>query len=348
MFQPSSIEQRVVLICDRPHWAYDAIAQALVQQNHDAALRLEIAYAKGTAALASAVQDADLVFVLGWQVAATWQDSWWARLRDRSGIVESRWTWLEPARALAGLHSHHGWDGRRTTPEADVAPPPGLVEFLRRFRGINAVSRRLSELFRRAGLDVAYTPNGVDETVFRPLAPMAREGPLRVGYSGSLKHDWRKGITEFIQPACELPGIELKLAMPAEDHYVSHAQMPQFYNAIDVYLCASSSEGFSLSVLEAAACGRPIISTRVGGSEELIVGGVNGFLVERRVDAIRDKLRYFVEHRDAVVQMGAQNRRLIEEHWSWRERAPAWLAFIRAGLEARLRERAAPEPTGVR
>ena len=38
--------------------------------------------------------------------------------------------------------------------------------------------------------------------------------------------------------------------------------MPKFYNKLDIY-CASSSEGFSLSVLEASATGIPVISTKV-------------------------------------------------------------------------------------
>jgi glycosyltransferase involved in cell wall biosynthesis len=116
-----------------------------------------------------------------------------------------------------------------------------------------------------------------------------------------------------LELACDLPGIELRLAMLRSGQYVPLEEMPQFYNEIDIYLCASSSEGFSLSVLEASACGRPVISTRVGGCEDLIIDGVNGFLVDRDVQAIREKIEFFLANRDAAREMGAQNRKIVEE-----------------------------------
>ncbi|MBI4342265.1 MAG: glycosyltransferase family 4 protein [Candidatus Omnitrophica bacterium] len=324
---------RVVLLCDRPHWAYDAIAQALVTHNTDPALEMEIAYLKGGAERWQAAQArCDLVFALGWQLVGAWRTGWGRRqpVVPAAGLVE-RFPQLEPHRTITGLHSHHGWDGGRTQPDRDVEPPASLIRFLRRCRGVNAVSQRLAELFRRAGLPkVAYTPNGVDTELFRPEAPIRTSGPLRVGFSGNPKHDWRKGVSGFIEPACRSLDVELKLAMPQTDQYVPHEQMPQFYNEIDVYLCASSSEGCSLSVLEAAACGRPILSTRVGGCEELIVEGRNGWFVDRRVEPIRERLQWCLDQREAVREAGQHGREVIEAQWSWAKRAPAWLDFIRA------------------
>ena len=262
------------------------------------------------------------MFVMGWQLFGPLVD----------GHVDLSLKSLDRGRTLTGLHSHHSFDGRATQPDRSVAPPEGLVRFLAGYAGVNAVSRRLAELFGDAGLDVAYTPNGVDTELFAPAAEIAAGGPLRVGYSGSLKHDWRKGISEFIRPASALDGVELRVAMPAEGSYVSLEEMPGFYNQLDAYVCASSSEGFSLSVLEAAASGRPIISTRVGGSEDLIEDGVNGFLVDRDVDAIAEKIALLRDDRELARRMGEASRRIVEERWSWRLRAPAWLEFMRSHL----------------
>ena len=108
--------------------------------------------------------------------------------------------------------------------------------------------------------------------------------------------------------------------------------MPLFYNQLDVYLCASSSEGFSLSVLEASACGRPVISTRVGGCEDLIVDGENGFLVDRDIAAFAEKLRFLNNDRTLLARMGHKNREVIETNWSWKVRAKDWLDFIMNNL----------------
>jgi glycosyltransferase involved in cell wall biosynthesis len=316
---------KVLLVCDRPNWAYDAIARALVKHNGDDELELAVFHLKGREhELRGAAGGFDGVFVLGWQLLAD--------LDDR---IKPRLRYLERSRTLTGIHSHHSFDNRMTQPDRSVVPPPALVRFLARFPGVNAVSRRLTGLFRDAGLDVAYTPNGVDTELFRPASYVAAGDRLRVGFSGSEKHDWRKGISEFIRPAAAVDGIDLRLAMPAEGAYVPLEEMPAFYNSIDVYVCASSSEGFSLSVLEAAASGRPIVSTRVGGSEELIEDGVNGFLVDRDVEAIREKLVLLRDDRELARSMGAAGRRIVEERWSWERRAPAWLDFIRDHIEPR-------------
>lgn len=307
---------RVLLVCDRPNWAYDAIARALVKHNDDPGLELDIFHLKTREKQLKKLRKAyDGFFVLGWQML------------DATSF-------LDRGKVITGIHSHHAWDDRRTQPDASVPPPRELVERLARYRGVNAVNRRLTDLFRAEGLDVAYTANGVDVELFRPTEPIAQDGPLRVGYSGSKKHDWRKGVTEFIEPATAIEGVELRVAMPTEGHYVPLEEMPGFYNRIDAYVCASSSEGFSLSVLEAAASGRAVVSTRVGGCEDLIEDGVNGFLVDRDVAAIREKVALLRDDRPLAARIGADGRRLVEERWSWRLRTSAWLDFIRDSLAA--------------
>jgi glycosyltransferase involved in cell wall biosynthesis len=53
----------------------------------------------------------------------------------------------------------------------------------------------------------------------------------------------------------------------------------RLYPALDVYICTSQTEGMSNVLLEAGACGVPLIATHVGGNPEIIIDGNNGFLV---------------------------------------------------------------------
>lgn len=52
------------------------------------------------------------------------------------------------------------------------------------------------------------------------------------------------------------------------------------YASCDVWLAASRSEGFNLTAMEAMACRTPVVSTRTGWPEEVLVKGVNGALVD--------------------------------------------------------------------
>ena len=53
----------------------------------------------------------------------------------------------------------------------------------------------------------------------------------------------------------------------------------RLYPALHAYICTSQTEGLSNVLLEAGACGVPVIATRVGGNPEIIIDGHNGFLV---------------------------------------------------------------------
>jgi glycosyltransferase involved in cell wall biosynthesis len=58
-----------------------------------------------------------------------------------------------------------------------------------------------------------------------------------------------------------------------------HSEIPIWMNACDLFVLPSIREGFSLVHVEAMACGKPVVATRNGGSEELINPGV-GILVK--------------------------------------------------------------------
>jgi glycosyltransferase involved in cell wall biosynthesis len=59
----------------------------------------------------------------------------------------------------------------------------------------------------------------------------------------------------------------------------SHDELADYLAASDVFVLASSYEGFSHQILEAMVAGIPIVTTAIGGNREIIVQGVNGFMV---------------------------------------------------------------------
>jgi glycosyltransferase involved in cell wall biosynthesis len=64
--------------------------------------------------------------------------------------------------------------------------------------------------------------------------------------------------------------------------FVSPETVRTFLSAGDVYVVGSYSEGWSVAMLEALACGKPIVSMRVSGSNDMIIDGLNGFVVDER------------------------------------------------------------------
>lgn len=326
---------KVLLITDRPNWSYHTIARGIAKYNPQKDVEFVIKHFKGDLAEIEAThKDYDLVFPMAWQLAGLEKRGFLPWKKRFVGRLD----FWEPEDLVTGIHSHRTWDDGKTRPGYFPLPPTELVDFLRSFKGVNAISRRLYGLFREAGLDnLSLTEAGVDVENFKPSRPLNtdRKGPLRIGFSGSRKnkkHDFLKGVSQFILPLAKLTNVELKLAMPHEECYVPLEEMPQYYNDIDVYLCVSNSEGLSQSVLEACACGRPLVSTRVGGNEDILQDGKNGFFVERDFRQIAERIEFFEKNRDALLSMGLANRRIIEEKWSWQVKIKAWMDFIRSRI----------------
>ena len=321
---------KVLIITDKPGWSYDTIAKGLVRYNDNANLTLEV--------LAASTQierierehpQYDLVFPLGWTQIIS---------KKKKQLYHDLLPFLARDRVITGIHSHRSWDDYTSLPDFSPPPPPALLDKLSRLRGINLISRRLYGIFAQAGLtNIVLTENGVDTELFRPHTPVNidRRRPLVVGFSGSkdiAKHDYLKGFTEFIAPLHTLPGVELKVLGGRGEQQVKREDMPALYNQIDLYICASTSEGFSQSVLEAAACGRGIVSTRVGGCEDLIDDGHNGFFIRRDLEQLKLVVSMLEADRQLVRRLGVNNRQVVLDRYSWNIKVKDWLRFIESHL----------------
>lgn len=162
--------------------------------------------------------------------------------------------------------------------------------------------------------------DGVDADFFK-FVPMQTKAPgdLVVGWAGNryLEGDL-KGV-DIIQEACDEVGLKFQMA---ERHIspVPFEEMPAWYAQIDIYACASRSEAGPNPILEAAAVGRPIISTKVGIVPKLLGVSNGGLLVDRSVGAFVDGLRRLQIFSENLPEWGRRNREEIERHWTWRPR----------------------------
>lgn len=322
--------RKVLMIIDKFGWSYDAIAKGLIPCCAERDLAVDIiSLADNVDYLDRHHSEYDLVFAMGWTLIMS---------KKRKHGYHQELTFLDRQRLITGIHSHRAWDEYESLPDACPAPPQALIEQLSTLRGVNVVSRRLFHLFRDAGLsNITLTENGVDTDLFAPMRPVStdRLRPLVVGFSGSThieKHDQLKGYSQFIAPLRELPNVEVKVLGGKGEHQVKREEMPGLYNQIDVYICASTSEGFSQSVLEASACGRGVLSTRVGGCEDLITEGHNGFFIDRNLSAIKGLVARLEANRGLVRQLGENNRGRILERYAWTIQGPVWLDFIESNL----------------
>jgi glycosyltransferase involved in cell wall biosynthesis len=193
---------------------------------------------------------------------------------------------------------------------------------------------------------VHLIPNGVDVDVFKPQP--RRDGPLRqamgigpeaplVGFIGRLS--WEKGPETFLRTVLlahqALPGVRAVMVGDGPmrgqvEGFIRNFQMqdfvhlaglrddiPEVLNELDLVVSTSHSEAMPLAVMEAMACGLPVVGTRVGGVPDLIQHGITGYLAnDGDIDGLAQSVRTLLNDRAMLQAFGERGRALAVQRLS--------------------------------
>lgn len=164
-----------------------------------------------------------------------------------------------------------------------------------------------------------YAPRGVDPEIFYPMITEFNrkdEWKFTIAYVG--KPVPEKGLKEFIQPACEQAGVSIIFNDRNYENALPPEEMNKFYNKADAYVVASTIDGTPNPALEAASCGKPIVSNKIGNMPEFIKDGWNGFLLkDMTVNKYAQKLRWMKINQKKTFEMGMNARETVLRNWTW-------------------------------
>jgi UDP-glucose:(heptosyl)LPS alpha-1,3-glucosyltransferase len=232
------------------------------------------------------------------------------------------------------------------------AYPPHVValHWERRCFGSGAVVIAVSERVKTELRDSLGLPeesirviyNGVDTRAFAPAASRqaaraalgGRRPPAADGDAVLLFIGWefrRKGLANVIRALAGVQGASLwavggddpapyrrlaaDLGVADRVHFAGHQQNAVgWLQAADALVFPTTYEPFGLVILEALACGTPVITSRLAGAAELIADGEQGLLLDDPNDAreLRDKLQRFLADRELWPALGSAARRVAE------------------------------------
>lgn len=105
---------------------------------------------------------------------------------------------------------------------------------------------------------------------------------------------------------------------PDIDYLGRRDDVENVYHSADIIVMPSRwDEPFGLVAVEAGACKKPIVATRVGGIPEIVEDGVNGFLVERDdLKGLVARVEQLIQDRDLRQRMGEAGRRKVEREFT--------------------------------
>ena len=170
--------------------------------------------------------------------------------------------------------------------------------------------------------------------------------PLLVGYIGRLSGE--KGVQHFAQALpvilghqqglrviiggdgqlmdsivtyLQEEGIGAHVNLPG---WISHDELPRFLNQLRLLVLPSYTEGLPNIMLEAMACGTPVLATPVGAVPDVIIDGKTGFIMENNSpECIAENVIRALEHPD-LEQIAEVGRRFVEENFTFERVVKRW------------------------
>jgi glycosyltransferase involved in cell wall biosynthesis len=221
-------------------------------------------------------------------------------------------------------------------------------------RAVVANSEGLRQLSETAdSYPVSVIPNGVDFEFFRP-APAGSTSSLsdrrlRLLFVGRFQE--QKNLEFLFRQLASLPVQAFKLDLvgdgPQKKHlenvavqlgiaksinwhgWVERGALPQIYQSADCLVNPSLYEGMPNVVLEAMACGLPVMASNVPGNDALVVHNETGLLFDlKEPDGLLWALKQMHDV-DLRRKMGARGRARAVANFSWRATTDAYLALFR-------------------
>ncbi len=196
-------------------------------------------------------------------------------------------------------------------------------------------SRELAEKAEEWGIrEEKITPpvwNGVDTQMFKPMT-VSRPREFTVAYAGRISPE--KRVPQILEVAKNLPDIhfmiagkkQIDISFPETVEYLGalrFPEMPEFYNKADLVILPSATEGFPNMVLEAYACGKPVLVATEAFPVELSLFGSVADLddFESEIEALR---------KADLKALGRQARSYVQEQYTWEAFAQSVVKYVGA------------------
>lgn len=290
----------VQIVVDRKNWAFANIANQLVKHlSHKYRLLVE-----PYSSLNNHAADVGVVM-------------WWG---DYKHVVPN----ARPRRIVLGVFDEISWKSGTRAP---------AWRSVRKLASAYVVANeRIRDALTRDGRVAYLTEDGVDTDLFTkaPLPAVFTAAWAGNSMCSGPGYDL-KGV-KLIREACKRADVPLVTA-DSVDGTRPHADMPAFYRTASVYVCASEIEGTPNPVLEAMACGRPVISTDVGIVNKVVTDGKNGLIVERSVESLTSALVALRDKPKAELEAMGTAARSAVESFAWTTKVKAWDQALEAVLK---------------
>jgi len=199
---------------------------------------------------------------------------------------------------------------------------------------IIATNKFLFNEAKKYNKNVYLIPNGLDLDEWSILP--CKEGKFVVGFVGNIGNPEYKKYKGFdlLEQACKELKVTIKTALYGKDQLPHDQMREKFYSQVSCIVHPTEGEGCSNTIMEALACGIPVITTKTAGFHgEVLTDGENVLFCERTVESIKEKISFIKRYWKKRQQIGLNGRLFAEQYHSIKDRAIDYNKAITACFE---------------
>lgn len=203
------------------------------------------------------------------------------------------------------------------------------------------------EIKKYTGKQILVTPFGIDINIFKPgnkVNLIKGEFDFVIGTIKGLEEMY--GIEYLIDAYCivkeRLKPLKIKLLIVGGGSLenkirsliiekklldeiiltgkVNYSDIQNYHNLLDIYIALSiyDDESFGVAILEASACGKPVLVSNVGGLPEVVENNKTGFIVPpRNAESAAEKIIELINNEELRTKFGQAGRERVITHYNW-------------------------------
>ncbi len=117
--------------------------------------------------------------------------------------------------------------------------------------------------------------------------------------------------------------------------YISHEKLPKYFNDLSIFLAPSERESFGVSVLEAASCEIPAITSNIGGLKEVNSNNETGIIIDSiNPEKLAKAIVFLHSNKDLRLKLGKNARRRVLKNYDWEHSVDVMMGVYSAFNEA--------------
>lgn len=197
-------------------------------------------------------------------------------------------------------------------------------------------------------------PRGIDIEIYTfNLRERDIEDPVEVLFAGNVQDS--KGVGDLVRALCLVhTPVVLRLCGPADKEYImqlknlleitkhkvehmgaiGQLELSDFYRQCDIFIFPSHAEGLGKALLEAMACGCPIVCSDISTFKEVVQNEINGLMVSvRSPEALAKAIDRLIADRTLRKNFSQNARKTIEMNFTKRAEIDSWLKILQGSAK---------------